>query len=84
MFRFEIELEPKVMISSHFNIESEQNFEFKIKVENSLQHYTFSNGSLTDVNDNIIDVITNYFGSTLGEIPGTRDSRAQSEFSNIW
>jgi hypothetical protein len=53
-------------------------------VENSLQHYSFSNGSLTDVNNNILDVIITYIGSTLGEIPGTKSSRAQSEFSNIW
>jgi hypothetical protein len=44
-------------------------------VENLLQHYTFSNGSLTDVNDNIIDVIIIYIGSTLGEIAGTKSSR---------
>jgi hypothetical protein len=62
---------PIVVISSSF-------------VENSLQHYMFSNGSLTDVNNNVINVTFYYFGSTLGEIPGTRNSRAQSEFSNIW
>jgi hypothetical protein len=49
-------------------------------VENSLQHCTFSNSSLTDVNNNIIDVIIIYIGSTLGEILGTKSSRAQSEF----
>jgi hypothetical protein len=48
-------------------------------VENLLQHYTFSNGSLTDVNNYVIDVIINYISSTLGEIPGTRNSRAQSD-----
>jgi hypothetical protein len=36
-----------------------------------------------DVNDNIIGITTIYTGSTLGEIPGTKSSRAQSEFSNI-
>jgi hypothetical protein len=36
-----------------------------------------------DVNDNLIDVTTIYAGSTLGEIPSTKSSRAQSEFSNI-
>jgi hypothetical protein len=36
-----------------------------------------------DVNDNIIDIIIIYNGSTLEEILGTKSSRAQSEFSNI-
>jgi hypothetical protein len=45
-------------------------------VENLLHHYSFSNGSLTEVNDNLIDVTFIYIGSTLGEIPGTKSSRA--------
>jgi hypothetical protein len=36
-----------------------------------------------DINDNLIDVTTIYTGSTLGEISGTKSSRAQSEVSNI-
>jgi hypothetical protein len=36
-----------------------------------------------DINNNIIDVIIIYTVSTLGEIPGTKSSRAQSEFPNI-
>jgi hypothetical protein len=44
----------------------------------------YGNGSLMDVNNNLIVVIIiTYTGSTLGEIPGTKSSRAQSEFSNI-